>query len=196
MGDCSVGIVGKDFVMLMVDTTVARSIVAFKHDEDKIVKLDAHKLLATSGDHASRTSFAELIEKNMALMTIQTDLELSTHACAHFIRHEVARALRSRGPVQCNVLLGGVDSTGPALYYVDYLGSLQKLDFAAQGYVGHFALSILDKGFRKDLSREEAHSLMVSVYEQLKLRFLLHVPSFMLKTVSMEGTTQEILGGA
>jgi len=178
----------------MVDTTAARGIVVYKHDEDKITKLDNHKLLATSGDYASRTSFAEYIEKNIALNNIQTDLELSTHATAHYIRREVARALRSRGPVQCNSLLAGVDSTGPSLYYIDYLGSMQKLDFAAQGYCGYFALSILDKEFRTNLSQEEARAIMVKLFDQLKLRFLLHVPSFILKTVSMQGVTEEVLG--
>jgi len=191
--DCAIGIVGKDFVMLMTDMTVARSIVAYKHDEDKIQRLDRTKLLATSGDHASRTSFAEYIEKNMNLMRLKTDLEMSNEACAHFIRREIARALRSRGAIQCNSLLGGVDSNGPALYFLDYMGSLQKLDFAAHGYCSNFNLSILDKQFRKNLSREEALAIMRACVNQLSNRFLINLPKFLVKTVSADGEVEEII---
>ena len=156
--------------------------------------LDDHKLLATSGDHASRTGFSEFIEKSITLKKHQTDLDLSMHATAHFIRREIAKALRSRGPVQCNSILAGMDGTVPSLYYLDYLGSLQKLDFAAQGYVSYFALSILDKEFRSNLSREEAKAIMLKIIGQLKERFLLAVPSFVLKVVSADGIDVEVLG--
>jgi 20S proteasome subunit beta 4 len=191
--DCAIGLVGENFVMLMTDMTVARSIVAFKHDEDKIRRLDRTKLLATSGDHASRTSFAEFIEKNMALMRLRTDLEMSNEACAHFIRRHIAKSLRSRGAVQCNSLLGGVDENGPALYFLDYLGSLQKLDFAAHGYCSNFTLSILDKQFRNNLSKEEAMAIMVTCVGQLNSRFLINLPKFLVKTVFADGTVEETL---
>jgi 20S proteasome subunit beta 4 len=191
--DCAIGLVGKDFVMLMTDMTVARSIVAFKHDEDKIQRLDQSKLLATSGDHASRTSFAEYVEKNLALMRLKTDLDMSNNACAHFIRRQIAKALRSQGAIQCNSLLGGVDADGPALYFLDYLGSLQKLDFAAHGYCANFCLSVLDKQFRKNLSREEALNIMKACINQLNSRFLINLPKFMIKTVSGDGKVEEII---
>lgn len=191
--DCAIGITGRDFVMLMTDMTVARSIVAYKHDEDKIYRLDRTKLLATTGEQASRSSFAEYIEKNMSLMRLRTDLEMSNDACAHYIRRQIAKSLRSRNPVQCNVLLGGVDSEGAALYFFDYLGSLQKLDFAAHGYCSNFTLSILDKQYRKDLSREEALNIMRACIGQLKNRFLINLPKFLIKTVSSDGSIEEIV---
>ena len=191
--DCAIGVVGKDFVMLMTDMSVARSIIAFKHDEDKIQRLDRTKLLATVGDHASRTSFAEYIEKNMALMRLRTDLDMSNEACAHFIRREIARSLRSRNAVQCNSLLGGVDADGPALYFLDYLGSLQKLDFAAHGYCSNFCLSIFDKQYRKNMSKEEALNLMKACVAQLSNRFLINLPKFLVKIMTADGVVEELV---
>jgi 20S proteasome subunit beta 4 len=193
--DCCVGCVGKDFVMVAADMGVNRSIITFKHDEEKIYKIDKSKVLACSGDQASRSSFSDFIEANITLMRLMNDVELSNDACAHFIRKEIAKALRSRGPVRCNSLLAGVDSKGPALYFLDYLGSLQKVDFAAHGYCSNFALSIFDKQFHDNMSVEEARSVMIAVIATLQKRFLVHVPRFSLRIVTKDGVQEEIIDG-
>ena len=43
------GIKGKDFVMVCSDTCASQQIITIKHDEDKLVPIDAHKLICISG---------------------------------------------------------------------------------------------------------------------------------------------------
>ncbi len=43
------GIKGKDFVVVVGDTTAAQQIITIKHDEDKLVPIDSHKLMCLSG---------------------------------------------------------------------------------------------------------------------------------------------------
>jgi 20S proteasome subunit beta 4 len=56
------GIKGKDFVVVVSDTTATQQIITIKHDEDKLVPIDSHKLMCLSGmsarqlDLASRTA--------------------------------------------------------------------------------------------------------------------------------------------
>ena len=188
------GIVGKDFVMLMTDMTAGRSIIVYQQCDDKIYQLDQTKLMATVGDYASRTSFADFIQKNMNLMRLRTDLDMSNEACAHFIRRQLAKSLRSKGgAVQCNALLGGVDSHGPALYFIDYLGALQKVEYGAHGYCSNFALSIMDKQYRQNLSQDEAKEILKACAQQLQARFIINLPKFLIKTVTAEGTKEEVL---
>ena len=61
----------------------------FKHDYDKVVELDSHKLVAGSGTPADTTNFLEYVQKNMKLYELNNDLALTTHAAANFIRGEV-----------------------------------------------------------------------------------------------------------
>ena len=185
---------GKDFVMLATDMGVARSIVTFKHDEEKMVRVDNTKVLAMAGDQASRSMFGEFIQANVTLMRLQNDVDLSNEAAAHFVRREIAKALRSRGPVQCNSLLGGVDKQGPALYYLDYLGSFTKVNFGAHGYCSNFALSIMDRMYKPDMTQEEARLVVLACIEQLQKRFLVHVPRFQIRVVSSQGVTEEVIG--
>jgi 20S proteasome subunit beta 4 len=46
-----------------------------------------------------------------------------------------------------NLLLGGYDisTKSPNLYWMDYLGTLAEVPFAAQGYGSYFVLSLFDR---------------------------------------------------
>jgi 20S proteasome subunit beta 4 len=46
-------------------------------------------MLVGSGVYADSVNFNEYIQKNMKLYELNNDLQLSTHAAAHFIRGEV-----------------------------------------------------------------------------------------------------------
>ena len=50
-------------------------------------------------------------------------------------------------PYSVNVLLGGYDeaTSTPHLYWIDYLGTMASVPYAAHGYGAYFALSTLDR---------------------------------------------------
>ncbi len=47
-----------------------------------------------------------------------------------------------------NVMLGGYDDTGATLYWMDYLGTLQKVNFGAHGHCSTFLLSLMDRHWK------------------------------------------------
>jgi 20S proteasome alpha/beta subunit len=59
---------------------------------------------------------------------------------------------------------------------LDNYGALQKLPFGAHGLGANFLLSILDQGYSRDMSREDALSLIQECFRQLKLRFVMNSP--------------------
>jgi len=70
--DSIFGIQGPDFVIVVCDGSVAHSILKIKDCEDKITKLDDHKILGISGEGADRNSFSEFIHKNLSLIRYRT----------------------------------------------------------------------------------------------------------------------------
>ena len=50
------GLKGKDFVVVCSDTVAAQSIIRMKADEDKIVKIDDHKVFALAGERVTPSS--------------------------------------------------------------------------------------------------------------------------------------------
>jgi len=187
MSDSLFAMVGADYVLMAADTAQSRSVLVMKDYQDKIMKLEDNKLLGASGTPGDKDHFCEYIQKNMALYTLRHNRPMTMHAAAHFIRGELAHALRS-SPYMANLLFGGFEEKeGPSLYFVDYLASLQKLDFACQGYAGYFLLSIFDRHYKKGMNLEEGLKLMHLCISQLKTRFVLNAPNFIIKVVDKNG---------
>lgn len=168
--DILLGLVGKDYVMTVADQAQARSIVVFKHNEDKIFELDSRITMGTAGPQGDRANFSDFIQRNIQLYKYRNDLEMTVKAAANFtrwcyscfiawispllsiFRKELATALR-KGPYQVNMLIGGYDKKGPSLYYMDYMASMHKMDFAAHGYGSYFTLRCVVLHLRcRDLS--------------------------------------------
>mmetsp|Transcript_3587 Transcript_3587/g.7251 ORF Transcript_3587/g.7251 Transcript_3587/m.7251 type:complete len:193 (-) Transcript_3587:81-659(-) len=188
--DILLGLVGKDYVMTVADRAQARSIVVFKHDEDKIFQLDSNILMATAGPQGDRANFAEYIQRNIQLYKYRNDLPLTTKGAANFTRTELATFLRKK-PYQVNLLMAGYDKkVGPSLFYMDYLGSMHKMEFGAHGYGSYFCLSIFDRYFKKEMSLEQGKELMKKCIKELQTRFLINCPNFVCKIVTAEGTKE------
>jgi 20S proteasome subunit beta 4 len=185
--DSLIGFVGADFVLLIADTSQARSILKMKGNEDKIVTLDPFKLAAAAGEQGDRENFTQFIQKNLALYALRTGTPLTMDEAATYTRHELSKALR-RNPYQTNLLLAGYDKdVGASLYYLDYMGSLHKMPFGAHGYASNFVLGIFDRYYKPNLSLEDGLKLANTCIAEIQTRFLIAQPSFIIKIVTKDG---------
>ncbi|KAI9917059.1 hypothetical protein PsorP6_018237 [Peronosclerospora sorghi] len=187
--DSIFGIVGKDFVLLAADCKVSRSILVYKDDEDKSIHLDNHKVMVTSGPQSDRLAL-----KNMKLYELRHGVTLNGAATANYLRGELARFLR-RAPYQVNLLIGAVDATPneesePSLHWIDYLGSMVKVNFGAHGYGAHFCLSIFDREWKPDMSLEEAKDVLTKCRTELDMRFLVRNGQWAYTLIDANGISQ------
>jgi len=184
----SIGFQGKDFVLLAADAAAAHSIVMFKQDHEKTIKLGSNTIMSITGQSGDTTQFGEYIQKNLQLYKIKNGYEMSTHGMANYTRKQLADALRSRGPYQVNSLIAGYDKNeGCGLYFMDYLASMVKVPFAAHGYGSYFVLSTLDRWYRPDMTKEEAVTLLKRCMGELKKRFIVNLPAINVKIVNDQG---------
>jgi len=92
------------------------------------------------------------------------------------------------------------------MYYMDYLGSMHKMDFAAQGYGSNFTLrfdnsfislltfsltfyfySIFDKYYKKGMDLEGGKEVIQKCIKELKKRFLINAPNYIAKIITKDG---------
>jgi len=188
--DTVIGVKYDGGVVVASDQINARSILMYQTNLDKVAQLTSHSVMGVSGPNCDMVNFSEFIAKNFKLYEHTNDsTPLSLHAQANFTRNELAKALR-KGPYQVNILLGGFDvKTGEsALYYMDYLGSLQKVNFGVQGYASHFCLSIMDREWKEGINEQEAIEVAEKCMKELKTRFLINQSNFIIKVVDKDGT--------
>jgi len=185
--DSVFGFVGADYVLLAAESSHSRSVLKMKIDEDKIMPIGNFKLLAACGEAGDRTNFCEYVKGNIVLNELRQNISLSVHAVANWARTNLAIALRSN-PYNVNILIGGYDKDqGESLYFLDYLASLHKMDFACQGFASHFLLSLFDKNYRKGMSLEEGIQLVHMCVQQMRTRFVLDSDNWIIKVVSKDG---------
>lgn len=183
----SIGFAGADFVLVAADCAAAHSIVMFKQDHDKTIKLGDNTLMSVTGESGDTAQFGEYIQKNLQLYKMKNGYEMSTHGMANYTRKQLAEALRSN-PYSVNSLIAGYDKKeGCSLYFMDYLASLMKVPFAAHGYGSYFVMSTLDRWYRPDLSREQAIELLKRCMGELKARFIVSLPAMNVKIVDAKG---------
>ena len=102
------GLRGKDFAMVCTSATAVQQIVTMKDDEDKILPLGTHTMMATSGEPGDRVQFSEFVAANARLYALRNQATLSTKAVAHFARGELATALpRTRAPQAVEIAAHG-----------------------------------------------------------------------------------------
>jgi len=186
--ECLIGIKGKNFVVMSTDSIAGRSIVAMKQDHDKTYQLSRRLLMAISGEGGDPVQFAEYIAKNIQLYRMRNGYDLSVKEAASFTRHNLADSIRSSTPYSVNLLVGGYDDVdGTSLYYMDYLGSSADVEYGVHGYGSFFALSILDRYYKPDLTVEEAIQLMQKCVNEIATRFIVNMGGFRVKIITATG---------
>ncbi|KAJ3559644.1 hypothetical protein NM688_g215 [Phlebia brevispora] len=187
--EVSFALTGNGYVLLAADMSAVHSIIKVKTDVDKIKELSPHLLMSTSGEPGDTVQFAEYIERNLRLYHIRNIYPLQPPSAASWIRRELADSLRSRSPYSVNLLLGGYD-TGtytPHLYWIDYLGTLAEVPFAAHGYGSYFALSLLDRYHDPEATLEEGLAVLRRCVDEVSKRLVVDPGKYLVKVVDKDG---------
>lgn len=200
--ECLFGITGKGYTIIASDCNAARSIIKMKSDDHKQKVLGSHLVMTYAGESGDTVQFAEYVERNMRLYSIRyvasltsNNIELRPQPAASWVRSQLAQSIRSRSPYQVNLLLGGFDApeNDPALYWIDYLGTLVKVPFAAHGYAAYLTLSTMDRYHRPDMSLDEGLDLLRKCIDELRTRFIVDVGKFKVRVIDGAGVREVTL---
>lgn len=148
MADCIFGIVGKDFVLIASDRSVSRSVLKIQDTDDKLTDITSYQVIGTSGEVSERKNFAKLVKGEGEYFFYRYNNRLNTSELANYTRNLLAEGLRKH-PIPVNCLIAGFENDQPELYWLDYLGTLQKVTRGCQGYCSYFLGGLLDNYYRQ-----------------------------------------------
>ncbi|QEL61589.1 hypothetical protein CJJ09_003736 [Candidozyma auris] len=155
--DIILGVRVQDATLVATSKAFTRGISVLKDSDDKTRPLNAHNLMAFTGESGDTVQFAEYIQANIQLYSMrENDIELSPKATASLL--EINWPLPSDQENRTN------------LNWIDYLGTQTELPYGAHGYAAFYCVSLFDRHYRPDMSVEEGKELLRMSLAELQKR--------------------------
>lgn len=156
-GTTTVGIKAKDGVVLCADMRASAGYFIANNNTMKIQQLDQHAGMTMAGGVADAQNITDILRYHANLHRIQKQEPIPIHSLTRLtslIFHQ------NRGyPFIADILVGGYDNDGPALFNIDMFGSVEEKSYVTTGSGSPVAYGLLEEEYHKDITVEEAKKI-------------------------------------
>jgi len=153
-GTTTVGLKAKDGVVLCADMRASAGYFIANNNTMKIQKIDDHVGMTMAGGVADAQNITDILRYHANIHRIQKQEPIpikSLTRLTSLIFHQ------NRGyPFIADILVGGYDNDGPALFNIDMFGSVEEKVYVTTGSGSPVAYGLLEEEFREELIVEEA----------------------------------------
>jgi proteasome beta subunit len=153
-GTTTIGLVCKDGVTLASDTRVTMGYYVAHKQGKKIYEIDDHIAMTIAGTVADAQRIVDILAGNARLYRINTGRPIPISSAARYTANLLFSARYI--PLLTQVLLGGVDDTGPHVFSIDPFGSLTEEKNVSTGSGSPVAYGVLEDRFKEGMSIKEA----------------------------------------
>jgi proteasome beta subunit len=199
-GTTTVGVVCTDGVILSSDTRVTMGYFVAHKQGKKIYQIDDHIAMTISGGVADAQYVVEVLKVNAKLYKLNNSRPMPIKAASRLVANVLFSA---RGGLLAQILVGGVDSTGPHVFSLDPFGSLTEEKCVATGSGSPIAYGVLEDKYKEGAPIEEVLPVVVRAVDSAMKRDIASGDSFDIVVITKEGfralgieEKKEILGGS
>jgi proteasome beta subunit len=184
-GTTTIGVVCEDGVVLASDTRVTMgSYVAHKRGK-KIYRIADHLGMTISGSVADAQKTVEILKANAQLYQLNMGRPMPVSSAARLIANLLFSSRYA--PLVAQVLIGGVDDTGPHVFSLDPFGSLTEEKCVATGSGSPIAYGVLEDKFKEDLSTKDVLPIVIKSVDSAMKRDAASGDSYDVAVISQEG---------
>lgn len=152
-GTTTIGVVCRDGVILASDTRVTMGFFVAHKLGKKVYKIDEHLGMTIAGTVADAQRVVDILTANAQLYRINLNRPMPVSSAARLVSNLLFSARYV--PLATQVLVGGIDDTGPHIFNLDPFGSLTEEKSVSTGSGSPIAYGILDDKYREDIAVEE-----------------------------------------
>jgi proteasome beta subunit len=152
-GTTTIGIVCKDGVILASDTRVTMGFYVAHKLGKKVYKIDEHLGMTIAGTVADAQRVVDILTANAKLYRINLNRPMPVSSAARLVANLLFSARYI--PLATQVLVGGVDDTGPHVFNLDPFGSLNEEKSVSTGSGSPIAYGILEDKYREEMTVEQ-----------------------------------------
>jgi len=157
-GTTTAGVVLRNAVVLAADKRATAGTYIAHKKVRKILVVDDHIAVTTAGLVADNQMLASLLRNVAKQYKISHGVPISVKALASYLG--LLLNTYKYYPFIVQMLVGGIDETGPHLYQVEWFGDHIEEKYAVTGSGSYMAIAVLEQGYRPDMSIEEAKDLL------------------------------------
>ena len=166
-GTTTIGVVCKNGVILSSDTRVTMGYFVAHKRGKKIHRIDDHLAMTIAGTVADAQWTVDILKANAQLYKLTNHRKMPVSTAARLIANLLFSSRYY--PLLTQVLVGGIDDTGPHVYSLDPLGSLTEEKCVATGSGSPIAYGVLEDQYREDATVEELLPIVVrAVHSAMK----------------------------
>jgi proteasome beta subunit len=199
-GTTTVGVVCTDGVILSSDTRVTMGYFVAHKQGKKIYQIDDHIAMTISGGVADAQYVVEILQVNARLYKLNNGRPMPIKSASRLVANVLFSA---RGGLMAQILVGGVDSTGPHVFSLDPFGSLTEEKCVATGSGSPIAYGVLEDKYKEGATIKEALPVVVRAVDSAMKRDIASGNNFDIAVITKDGyralSTEEkknILGGS
>ncbi len=187
VGATLVGVVFKVGVLLAADRRV--TLGSYVHGQAKKVHvLDGNLIVGFAGLIADAQALLRVMREEIRYYSLESGKGISVEAASRLLSNILYSY--KMFPMMTEAMLGGVEGA-PKLVVLDPLGSTISDDYAAAGTGGAVAMGVLENGYRRGMSRDEAVDLAVRAVRVAARRDALTGDKIDIVIATREGTLEE-----
>ena len=149
-GTTTIGVVCKDGVILASDTRVTMGYYVAHKFGKKVYKIDDHLGMTIAGTVADAQRVVDILTANAQLYKINMNRPMPVSAAARLVANLLFSARYV--PLATQVLVGGIDETGPHVYNLDPYGSLTEEKSVSTGSGSPIAYGILEDMYHEGMT--------------------------------------------
>jgi len=184
-GTTTIGVVCKDGIILASDTRVTMgTFVAHKRGK-KVYKINDHLAMTISGSVADAQRTVDILKANAQLYKLNTKRLMPVSSAARLIANLFFSARLA--PMIAQVLVGGVDSTGPHVFSLDPFGSLTEEKCVATGSGSPIAYGVLEDKYKEGTPIKDLLSIVVRAVDSAMKRDSASGDSFDVAVIDSKG---------
>ena len=158
-GTTTLGLVFKDGIVAAAEHRATMGTLIAHKVAKKIFKIDEHMLLTTAGLVGDAQLLARFLRVEAELYKLEREEAMPVKGAATLMANILNQ--RKFYPYYVQLIIGGVDSTGPHIFSLDAAGGAIEDIYTTTGSGSPYVFGVLEDNYKKDMEEDEAINLAI-----------------------------------
>jgi proteasome beta subunit len=146
-------------VVLAADKRASKGFFVGSKTVQKLFALDDTTAVAIAGQMSDAEYLVNLAKAERRLLALRRGYPLNVKESAKLIANIIYGGMKSYSPYYVELVVAGVDRDGAHVYTSDMSGAVTSEDFMSSGSGSPIAYGVLEQGYRRDLTLDDARKL-------------------------------------